>query len=377
VIAEPIAEIVMVGTESNLTPLPVTGNLAYIAGGNAWLVEGNSGNRKAVVVSGDLDGRVIKISPDRDWLLYSKAEEDDPEVINSLWVQSLTDSEMEPIELDVENVVHFADWVPGANSSNIAYSTVESSPSPPGWQANNDLWTISITDSGRLGEPEQIIEANAGGQYGWWGTDYQWGWSETDLAYMRADSIGWVDLQAQEVVPIMEITPFQTLGDWAWVPALAWSHDLQSVYYVDHGMPVGLEDPQASPVFNIVAQPGAGGSVVLADRAGMFASPVVSPLLSVDTAEIAFSIAYLSAISPLESEGSSYRLMVMDRDGSNRRELFPAPGEPGLDPYSPVWSPDADQLAVIYRGDLWIVDVETAIGQKLTGDAQTIAVDWQ
>jgi Tol biopolymer transport system component len=73
---------------------------------------------------------------------------------------------------------------------------------------------------------------------------------------------------------------------------------------------------------------------------------------------------------------SSYRLGVMDRDGSNARLLFPAEGEGGLEPIPPSWSPDGARLAVLYRGDLWIVDVETGLGQPLTTDGQTQAFDW-
>jgi hypothetical protein len=67
----------------------------------------------------------------------------------------------------------------------------------------------------------------------------------------------------------------------------------------------------------------------------------------------------------------------MDRDGSNQRALFPAPGEPGLEPQTVAWSPDAARVALIYRGDLWVVDVATGAGQPLTGDGQTTALDWK
>jgi hypothetical protein len=31
---------------------------------------------------------------------------------------------------------------------------------------------------------------------------------------------------------------------------------------------------------------------------------------------------------------------------------------------------------VLYRGDLWIVDVETGAGQPVTGDGLTVVIDW-
>lgn len=376
IIKDPVPEIIMIGSEIAHTPIPTGGRLVYVSGGNAWLIEGNSGNRKAVVVTGDLDGRILRVSPDRRWLLFSRTESEE-DVINSLWIQSLTDIEADPVPLGIENVVHFADWAPEYPSLTITYSTVESSPAPPGWQANNDLYSLRITSAGRPGRPEEVIEANAGGQYGWWGTSYAWGWEEAELAYLRADGIGMVDFENGELVQLKDIVPFQTLGDWAWVPDLAWSHDGQTLYYVDHGAPVGIEDPQASPVFDLIASSGSGATVLLEERTGMFAYPTVSPLIDVGTVEIAFHLAFLKAISPLESGDSSYKLFLADRDGSNQREIFPPVGEPGLEPSKPAWSPDGDQIAVIYRGDLWVIDVVSGIGTSLTGDQQTIAVDWE
>jgi len=68
---------------------------------------------------------------------------------------------------------------------------------------------------------------------------------------------------------------------------------------------------------------------------------------------------------------------VLDRDGSNQTVLFPVSGEVGLSPQPVIWSPDASRLGLIYRGDVWIVDATTGVGQRLTGDGQTLAVDWK
>jgi hypothetical protein len=110
----------------------------------------------------------------------------------------------------------------------------------------------------------------------------------------------------------------------------------------------------------------------------MFAYPSVSPILDVDTPEIAYKVAFLQAINPLESKDSTYRLAVMDRDGSNHRVIFPGEGQPGLDPVlpGPVWSPSGERIALIYRGNLWVVDVQTGIGQQLTNDGQARLIDW-
>jgi Tol biopolymer transport system component len=112
------------------------------------------------------------------------------------------------------------------------------------------------------------------------------------------------------------------------------------------------------------------------ERTGLFAYPSVSPIKEVNTIEISYQVAFLQAITPLESQESNYRLVVMDRDGSNLRILFPLPGEPGLAPIEPAWSPSGDRIAVMYRGDVWIIDVESGIGQPLTADGQAVIYDW-
>ena len=72
--------------------------------------------------------------------------------------------------------------------------------------------------------------------------------------------------------------------------------------------------------------------------------------------------------------------MVMDRDGSNARAVFPNSGEQGIaqnELSPPSWSPDGNRLALIYRGDVWVVDPASGAGQQLTGDGLTIALDWK
>jgi hypothetical protein len=198
------------------------------------------------------------------------------------------------------------------------------------------------------------------------------------LAYARADSVGLVSLREPDLLPILEFAPLQTLGDWAWVPGITWGHDRRTLFVVDHGAPLGLEEPAASPVFDLIALAGPEGlALPLARRTGMFAQPSVSPPVELPNGEIAYQVAYLQALSPLASEDSRYRLVVIDRDGSNRRVLFPAPGEPGLDPQQVTWSPDAGRLALIYQGDLWVVEVSTGVGHRLTGDGQASAIDWK
>jgi hypothetical protein len=101
----------------------------------------------------------------------------------------------------------------------------------------------------------------------------------------------------------------------------------------------------------------------------MFANPVASPVISTTRGELAFRLAFLQAVDPNNSPFSSYRLGLMDRDGSNVRFIFPAEGEPGLSANASIaWSPDGRLLAVSYNGNLWLVDPDGGLTQQLTGD---------
>jgi hypothetical protein len=381
---EPVPEIVMVGAQAAYTPVPIEGTLAYVSGGNAWVIQGGTANRQPLVVTGDLDGRVFKLSPDGRWLLFTRHTEADEGEINSLWVISTAQRDASPISLRVGNIVHFADWSPlspeGGRYS-IAFSTVEPRSAAPGWQANNDLQRITLNGSGRVINRETLIPENAGGQYGWWGTSYSWSPSGTMLAYARADSVGLIDLQEPGFEPLSSFAPLQTLGDWAWVPGIAWGESGDTLYLVAHGAPLGIESPTASPVFNLAALSTDGRlDLTLVERTGMFANPTVSPPSESASGEVAYQVSFLQASAPLESEDSFYRISIIDRDGSNRRAIFPAEGDPGLSPGdlgTIAWSPSADRLATLYRGDLWLVDVATGIGQRITGDGQTTAYDWK
>jgi hypothetical protein len=377
---EPVPEIIMVGAQAAFSPVPVAGTLAYLSGSTAWVMSGDSGSRRPLLLNGKLDGRVFKLSPNGELLLYTlEGPEDDPAIINTLWAVVISDPDPTPIDLGAANIIHFADFSPVASVTyKVAYSTAEAVAGSPGWQANNDLTVITFASSGRILDIERVLDASSGGPYGWWGTTFAWSPDGTRLAYARPDGIGTVDVDKAVLEPAVDMTPYQSLGDWAWVPGVAWGQDARTLYFVNHGSPVGLEGEAASPAFDVAAQPSRGSQVVrLADRTGMFAYPSVSPAQQLPSGEIAYRLAFLQALTPLESQTSTYQLVVMDRDGSNRTTLFPASGEVGLTAQPLVWSPNASRLGLIYRGDLWIVDASTGVGQRLTGDGQTVAVDWK
>lgn len=387
-ILEPaLPEIVMVGARAPFAPLPITGKLVYLAGGSAWMMEGSTSNRIPLVVIDDpqtpLDGRVLRLSPDKRWLLYTrKSSKPAEQEINTLWVLDITDPKAKPINLRTPNVIHFADFDPLA-SLTILYSTVEPRAAAPGWQANNDLYRMKFGANGNLGVREQIIEANTGGVYGWWGTDFFWSPTGNLLAYSRPDGMGIVSFREKRLLPLLDITPLQTRSDWALIPPVGWGADGRTLFLVTHAPPPGLVNPEESPNFDLSALSLDSNALVrIRQQSGMFAYPSASRA-SKRGDEMAYYVAYLQALLPQQSEISGYQLVLMDRDGSNRRVVFPRPGSPGLEPQVPAWSPSApsfvegDFVAVLYEGNLWMIDAATGEATQVTDDGLIQVIDWK
>jgi hypothetical protein len=384
VLQQPIPEIVMVGVQAPFLPVQIPGKLAYLLGSNAWIMQGDTTRRTPVVTTGDLDGRIFTLSEDANWLLFTRRSKEEDQ-INSLWAADLRSDPPQLYDLKVANVVHFAGWVPNSGNDEVVFSTVEPRQTAPGWQANNDLSTLSFSSSGWTSRWKVFVDANSGGVYGWWGTQFAWEPGGERVAYARADEIGLVNMETGSFQALMPIVPLQTGGDWAWAPSIAWSPDGKLLFTVDHVAPANAPDAEASPVFDLAAVPVENGSPVrLIEQAGMFAYPAVSPVQEKGDGEQAYQVAYLQAIFPNQSESSRYRLVVMDRDGSNRQEIFPRPDQPGLDPQQPVWSPavmpDSQQhaVAVLYQGNLWLVDGGGEfIQRQITGDGLVSRIDWK
>ncbi len=386
-IQPPSPEVVMIGSRSTFSSVDIPGKIAYLSAGNAWLMENNTGNRNLVVSSGDLDGRIFCLSKDGKFLLFTR-KLGTINTINSLWAASLTSDPIKIFDLGAKNIVHFASFDPG--SQEVAYSTADWREAAPGWQANNDLFDVRISADASISSTEMILEANSGGEYGWWGTDFAW-LTQSLIIYSRPDSVGIVDRNNGIQTSLLEISPLQTGGYWAWVPEIASSPDGKMIYAVNHPMENG-NDAASGQEFDLVGIPLSGDALVdLVRNVGMFAYPVVSPAISTGSVDaqgnaveqMQFSIAYLQAIFPAQSETSGYRLSVVDRDGSNPTSLFPSEGANGLEPQQVAWAPanqgsDGGQsIAAIYNGNLWIIDSASGVAKQITGDGLTNRIDWR
>lgn len=362
----PVDEIMAVGAQTNLQSVPISGTVAYLASGNAWVMRDNSSARRPLTTEGDLDGRVFDLSPDGRQLLYTRRLEGDIETpINQLWLVNTTIVGERPISLPVRGVL-YGEWSP--DGSRIAYSTAERTTSPPGWRANNDLW-IGEPNAAVITQATAVISANTTGTYAWWGTTFSWSPDGTAFAYARADQVGVVDVLSGTVTVLADFAVYNTYSEWVWTPGLSWSPDANFLAAVLHEPPADNTNAQDSPVFDLWMLAGDGSfKVRLAADAGMWSAPVWG----------AAGIIYGQAVDALHSLDSRYALILRDHDGSNPRRVFPVAGEPGVvAPPEVAWAPDGATFIFVYNGNLYLSDPSGGTPRQLTANGQNSRPRWR
>lgn len=389
VVRSPRNEIIYVGSEPPETLVPIEGVLTFISAGQAWIIQGNTANLNPLVEDSSLDGRVFDLSPDGRQLLYTRNTPDpaDPAFSNELWaILDTTATTPRAVQLVPEDV-RVAQWVPGQRTYAVSYSTAD--PSEGGaWRAYNDLYVMQIdpeTGESLADGFEEIISANALGAYAYWGRRYVWSPDGAHLAWANANGVGVVDLETGDYTTLLSFPEYKPLlerfqGAAVWTPTLAWSADGHLITTV-HGPPYADETPEDSILFDIAVLDVNTGLQIdeFVPRSGIWASPTYSPTVTGPDGKPDCSVAYFQAREPLNSLGTQYDLVVADRDGSNARVVFPGPGQPGLrpDPEDGIaWSPMARQIALIYQGNLWIVDVKTGQAYQITSDGQASRPRW-
>jgi len=370
-------EVLLIGIQPAYLPVDLDGVIAYIDTGSAWIMQGTSHQKQALVATGDLDSRVFELSPDGKWLLYSGTAPESSGDINTLWIASLENPEAAPVRLNISNVIHYAAWVPHLDSGGyrIAYSTVEPRSSAPGWQANNDLRILSISSAGRLLQTDILLEPNPGGQYGWWGTSFALSPDGSRFAFARADAVGLVNQETATFDPLLQITPFEVGNDFVWTPEITWGEDSSILYVHSHTKETPGTGTAQPGVFQLVAlDTETPTAIALLDNTGVFAFPCAAVSNAIPGEQW---LALLMPFDPNQLMTTRYQLASVDSDGSNLHILYPPDGWMGIEPYPPLLSPDNGSILFIREDNLWLYEEESGNANQITGSGQISAYDWK
>jgi Tol biopolymer transport system component len=373
-------EIVMIGVGAAPGNVEFEGLLAYISGGNSVVLRGSSTFPEQINTGADLDRRVFSLSPTGSYLLYTRSTSSD-EHFNALWFVS-TDRGADPQPLGIFDVL-WAGWNPnGIGRPQIGYTTGLPTEQLPGWEANNDLWLADLPLVDGEGEetefePQKLIEAYPA-TYGWWGGNYAWSPNGRYIAYSHADEVGIIDTEAEseagQRIRLQSFTEYNTRAEWVWVPSISWSPDGTYLAFPQHAG----DDPEATNfdtwVINVAN--GVGGQFI--EQAGIWSYPHWSPATTdaLDPSRETSQVAFLRANNPLDSLRSSYTLWLMDRDGSNARQVYPPVGENSSFPKQQqfmVWGANGGEIAFVYDEALYMFDLETAEARRITQDDAVVS----
>ena len=376
-VKEAVPEILMRGAKAEYAPIKINGRLIYISDGNAWMMEGSTENRTPLVSTGDLDGRVLDLSEDGRWLLFSRTGRSTE--VNGLWMLDISDWNAEPISLRVSNVLHYASWLPGSTRRFI-YSTVEPSEQAPGWKAVNDLRMQFVSDTGMLMSQEEILPPDDSGTYNWWGTEFSLSEDARRLLFATPESIGVVDRLSGEKQDLIRFTAYEkTRSDWAWIPGFSWNADNNGFYFTFHGKADGsvqTYDPTDYHIARYDLNTGEFRTVV--ENAGLFSYPVISPVFEKGQSYLT----WLQTELPQQVESERYRIMISDQDGENAHIVYPAQGSSGyITPQHLVWAPGEKEesawIAFLTDGNIWLVNPFAGVSNQITSDGTITKFIWE
>lgn len=342
--------------QNEVEPLAFAGTLVWLSDGNAWLARGDSGQLRQLTRDGNLDGSVLSLSSDGTRLLFSRKQVDgrDAALSNTLWLMPDLDAPADVLRLLPENVLH-AEWVPG---SGLEFAWTDS-------VADNRVSLVHIDpDTGEFLSFRELSapQPDGGAQSGV--TRFNWSGDGSHLAWAQGDSIGIMDRSGDKVTMLSGATGVKSASSPCAGQAPVWSPDGR---FVVAGLPAGTDTPSSLSVFDLQGE----WRVPLATEVGPCPAPAWAPPRDSGL------LAHLRARDlDRPTSRAGHDLMILDRDGSNERTLFPQAGQPGLEAQQVVWSVDGRMLAFTWQEQLWLVDVAGGEASPFPFAGSVTGIEW-
>lgn len=383
IVTQPTNEVLALGTMGSVPAVPLPGAVIYLTSGNAWVMRNSSTDKRPLTSTGDLDGRVFSASADGRYLLFSRAAAEGSSGLNSLWLIDTLVLGEAPRAVPVNDVLYAQ---LAGDATFVVYSKGEKTAGAPGWRANNDLYYAALPDLAATPpvaiklDPKMIWKPSQPAPYSWWGANYALAPDGRAVAYGFANEVGFTEITTRTLAladgntprhTLMTFAPFRTRADWVWAPQVTWSSDSRFVITAIHAASDPANMANDNPQFDVYALARDNTvSAPLAKQTGMWAAPAWSPPDASGESQVVYGV----ALSPTDSERSRYALYLMDRDGGNKKQVFPQAKEDGLAVVRVAWAATARQFVTVRDGDLWLYDENEGRWYQLTANGATTLV---
>ena len=355
VLSESQERVEIIGTRGTVPPQTITGTIAYVANGDAFVMHGASDRKRRLTEGGGLDGRVFALSPDGRTLLYTMRSAPSEDQLNTLWVADAHVLNTRPRPLGITNV-GWAGWRPDGQA--LAFSSAIRLAGEPGWRALNDLWLAGWPDI----VSRELLSPTSEFVYAWWGEDWRWAPDGSRLAYARPDSLGVYELGASDRRPLCRFASFDADGNDIWLPHVDWSPNGTCLAAL---VPGNSDD---RPLVNLLVYDlGTGRARSWARNIGHDVHPVWS--------HGGKSLACVVSRGG-NGEGRHDLCLFAGVDGSQFEQVrrLDFVDLPIVDLY---WSPDDTDLLILAQGDLYIVDIEQQKVSPLTASGLVSHAEWR
>ncbi len=356
IIREAVDEIWREDTLAEDEPFSFPGTLVWLSEGNAWLARGDSSQLRPLTWDGKLDGRVLSLTSDGTRLLFTRKQVDDRNATdsNTMWLMPDLDNPSEVVRLLPESV-RLADWTPGS-ATEFAYTDRA---------AEGSISIVRIDpDTGEILSFRELLPPRPADGAEPAITGFNWSGDGGHLAWVQGDSVGVMDEFGNNVTLLSGEAGLMSTRGPCTSHAPVWSPNSR---FVAIGLPAKADSPSSVYIIDSRGEL----KVSLATNVGPCPAPSWAPHRESGL------LAHLQARDPdRPNSRAGLDLMLLDRDGSNERLLFPESGQPGLEPQQVVWSGDARLLAFFWQEQLWLVDAVSGEARPFPFSGTVSRIEW-